>query len=257
MRKAVSVGIVAVLLGLLPVAGWAQERRVLLIVAHPDDESAFGEVLARHAARGDRVDVIIATDGKGGTRVTDVPAGDRLGALRREESRCAAKAIGLAPPEFLGIERLDTQIGTGRYFAEHKRLMAALKTRIDALAPDVILTFGPDGDTSHAEHVVIGAAVTALLLREGWVDRFPLYYLAWTPQQGRRFDLGYVADPYLNVRIAYSQEEEDKALGMMPCYATQYTAEEIAQDRADKLADTGNTLHFRRFTTARGMADGF
>lgn len=249
--------IVMLLLGSLPTDGWARERSVVVIVAHPDDESAFGEVLVRHAARGDRVHVLIATDGKGGTRVTEIPAGDRLGALRREESRCAARAIGIAPPVFLGIERLDTQIGTGRYFAEHARLMGLLKEHIERLQPDVILSFGPDGDSSHAEHIVIGAAVTALLLRENWVDRFPLYYLAWTPEQGRRSGLGFVADDYLNVRIAYTQAEEDRALAMMPCYTTQFTAAEIAQDRADKVSDTENALHFRRFAIARGLREDF
>lgn len=242
---------------LAPAMACAGGKTLLLVVAHPDDETAFGDVLVRHAAQGGRVHVLIATDGKGGTRVTDIPAGDRLGALRREESRCAAKAIGIAPPVFLGIERLDTQIGTGRYFAEHARLMGLLKEHIERLAPDLILSFGPDGDTSHAEHIVVGAAVTALLLREGWVDRYPLYYLAWTPQQGRRYGVGYVADDYLNVRIAYTQAQEDKALGMMPCYQTQFTAAEIAQDRAGKLADTENTLHFRRFTAVRGLRDDF
>lgn len=237
--------------------GRARGKTLLAVFPHPDDEAAIGEVLVRYAGLGYRVQVLLATDGKGGTRVTDVPAGDALGVLRREESRCAAKAIGIPPPIFLGIERLDTQIGTGKYFGEHKRLLSLLKAQVAALDPDLILTFGPDGDSSHAEHIVTGAAVTELLLRERWVEKYPLYYLAWTPQQGKQSGLGYVDAQYLNVRIAYTQDEEDKALAMMPCYATQFTPAEMAEDRASKRADTSNVVHFRRFVVAGGMRDGF
>lgn len=51
---------------------------------------------------------------------------------------------------------------------------ALLKEKIASINPDFILTFGPDGDTNHAEHIVTGAADTELLLRESWVDKYPL-----------------------------------------------------------------------------------
>lgn len=43
--------------------------------------------------------------------------------------------------------------------------------------PDVLLTFGPDGEYGHAKRIVTGAMVTELLLREGWVDKYPLFFL--------------------------------------------------------------------------------
>ena len=50
---------------------WSQNKKNLLaIFAHPDDESAIGEVLVKYAKLGHKVQVIIATDGKDGTRVT-------------------------------------------------------------------------------------------------------------------------------------------------------------------------------------------
>ena len=236
----------------------AQQRKTLLaIFPHPDDESAIGEVLVKYAELGYKVQLIIATDGKDGTRVTKVPAGEGLGNLRKDESRCATKKLGIEEPIFLGIDRLDTRIGVGKYFGEHKRLLQLLKERIPAIAPDFILTFGPDGDTSHAEHIVAGAAVTELMLREGWVEKYPLYYLSWTKEQGKLFELGYVDQRYLNVKIEYTQEEENKALEMMPCYVTQYTPEEIVEDRKKKLADKTNTIHFRRFSVKKGLRTRF
>lgn len=237
---------------------FAQKKKTLLaIFPHPDDESAIGEVLTKYAGLGYKVQVIIATDGKDGTRVTKIPAGEELGNLRKAESRCAAKKIGIEEPIFLGIERLDTKIGVGKYFAEHKKLLALLKEKIAAIDPEFIITFGPDGDTSHSEHIVTGAAATELLSREGWVKRYPLYYLSWTKEQGTKFELGWLDRQYFNVRIEYSQDQENKALEMMPCYGTQYTQEEIAKDRKEKLADNSNTAYFRRFSVAKGLRTRF
>ncbi len=243
---------------LWPVCGFAQAQKTLLaIFPHPDDESAVAEVLAKYAGLGYKVQLITATDGKDGTRVTKIPAGDVLGGLRKDESRCAAKKLGIEEPIFLGIDRLDTKNGVGKYFDSHKKLLELLKERILAIDPELIITFGPDGDTSHSEHIVTGAAVTELLLREGWVERYPLYYLAWTMEQGRLFDLGHVDGRYLNVKVEYTQDEENKGLEVMSCYVTQYTAEEIAEDRRKKIGDASNVTHFRRLAVATGMQDGF
>jgi LmbE family N-acetylglucosaminyl deacetylase len=234
-----------------------KQKTLLAIFPHPDDESAIAEVLVKYAALGYKVQLMITTDGKNGTRVTKIPAGDSLGNLRKDETRCACKKMGIAEPIFLGIERLDTKIGVGKYFEEHKKLLQLLKEQIPLINPEFILTFGPDGDTHHAEHIVTGAAVTELFLREGWVDKYPLYYVAWTKDQGKTLDLGYVNEQYFNVKIEYTQEEENKALEIMPCYVTQQTSEEINEDRQKKLNDQLNVIYFRRFHVRKGMQKGF
>lgn len=234
-----------------------KQKTLLAVFPHPDDETAVAEVLVKYATQGYKVQLMIATDGKDGTRVTTIPAGDSLGNLRKEETRCACKKMGIADPIFLGIDRLDTRIGVGKYFKEHKRLLDTLKKWIPAINPDVILSFGPDGDTHHAEHIVTGAAITELLLQEGWVEKYPLYYVAWTKEQGRLFNLGYVNEQYFNVKIDYTQEQENKALEIMPCYTTQYTTEELKEDREKKLKDNNHFLHFRRFVVKKEMEQDF
>ncbi len=235
------------------------KKTLLAVFPHPDDESALAEVLIKYVELGYNVQLIIATDGKDGTRVTKIPSGDSLGTIRKEETRCACKTMGIAEPIFLGIDRLDTKIGVGKYFAQHKKFLELLKEKIAIINPDFILTFGPDGDSHHAEHIVTGAAVTELLLREGWVEKYPLYYLAWSKDQASGFieELGYVNEQYFNVRIEYTQEQETKALAIMPCYATQYTPEELQEDRENKLKDKNHVLHFRRFVTSRGIQNEF
>lgn len=237
---------------------FAQNKKTLLaIFPHPDDETAVAEVLMKYVRSGYKVQLMIATDGKDGTRVTKIPSGDSLGNLRKEETRCACKIMGIPAPMFLGIERLDTKIGVGRYFREHKRFLDTLKVLIPVIRPDIIITFGPDGDTHHSEHIVTGATITELLLQEGWVEKYPLYYVAWTKELGMKADLGYVHEKYFNIKIEYSNEDELKALEAFKCYVTQFTEEEMKEDYDKKIKDTDNYLHFRRFVIAKGLKSDF
>lgn len=233
------------------------DKTMLAVFPHPDDETAIAEVLIKYKQLGYKVQLIIATDGKDGTRVTKIPAGDSLGNLRKDETRCACKMMGINEPIFLGIDRLDTRIGTGKFFGEYKKFLIRLKEQIIRIDPDFIITFGPDGDTHHSEHTVCGGGVTELLLAEGWVEKYPLYYVAWTKAQGEEFDLGYVNDQYFNVKVNYTQEQENKALAIMPCYVTQYLPAELAEDRRKKLEDSSNTIHFRQLAVTKGLKQNF
>jgi LmbE family N-acetylglucosaminyl deacetylase len=237
---------------------FAQNNKTLLAVfPHPDDDAAIAEVLIKYARQGYIVQLIIATDGKYGTRVTKIPEGDSLGSARKEETRCACKIMGIPAPIFLGIDRLDTKIGVRNYFNEHKKLLDTLKMLIPIIQPDVIITFGPDGDSHHSEHIVTGATVTELLLQEGWVEKYPLYYIAWTKEMGEMADLGYVHEKYFNIKIDYSNDDELKGLEAMKCYITQFTAEEIKEDYDKKVKDPNNYIHFRRFVVQKGLKNDF
>jgi N-acetylglucosamine malate deacetylase 2 len=233
------------------------KRTILFVGAHPDDETAISEVLHKYARLGNKVFIIIATDGKDGTRVTKIPAGDSLGTLRKAESVCGCKTLGIEPPIFLGIERLDTKIGTGKYFIEHQRFMDSLKVKIPLLDPDIIITAGPDGDTHHSEHIVAGATVTELLLAEGWVEKYPLYHFAWQKGVESVEDGGYVDKQYYNVKVSFTTEDEKKAIEAMNCYVTQYTPEEIKEETANKLKDASNAIYFRRFVVKKGLKNDF
>ncbi len=248
------------LLLLTACAGFSQAnppKTILFIGAHPDDETAVADVLVRYSRLGNKVYVMIATDGKDGTRVTKIPAGDSLGNLRKLETICACERMGVEPPVFLSIERLDTKIGVRNYFNAHKKLLLLLKEKLSLIKPDIIITFGPDGDTHHSEHIVIGASITELLLMEGWVDQYPLYYLAWTKELGESGDLGWVDKQYYNVRVDYTDADELKALEAFKCYVTQYTPEEMGEDAESKIKNKENSSYFRRFVTSKGLKTDF
>jgi LmbE family N-acetylglucosaminyl deacetylase len=226
-------------------------------VPHPDDETAVDSVLAKYARLGNKVVIIIATDGKYGTRVTKIPEGDVLGQLRQKESICGTEKLGILSPIFFSIDRLDTRNGVRPYFNNHKRLRDLLKEKITELNPDAIITFGPDGDTHHSEHIVVGAAVTEILLREGWADKFPLYYMAFSKLPDDTEELGYVHEQYFNVKVNYSQEDEDKAVAAYKCYETQFTSEEMQTEINRRIKDKSNAAYFRRFYVKKGMQKDF
>lgn len=233
-----------------PVAAQGREeaRTVLAVVAHPDDENMMGDVLAKLARQGHKVQVIIATDGKTGTRVTSVPAGDVLGALRRRESECACDRLRIPRPIFLAIDALDTRNGVRAYLDGRKELLAALERHLASIEPDALITFGPDGEYGHPEHIVVGAAVTELLLKHGLVDKYPLYFFASTREQvSDDPDLSYVDNRYLDLRVQYTDEDEQKSLDAARCYVTQSTPAEIDDAARRKVEDRENTTYFRKF----------
>ena len=75
---------------------------VVFFHAHPDDEAIFtGGTIARLAAAGHRVVLIVATRGEQGARTSSAGADEDLARQREEETRRAADLLGLARVEFL------------------------------------------------------------------------------------------------------------------------------------------------------------
>lgn len=140
---------------------------VLAVWAHPDDESLLaGGLLAEVTRRGGRVVTVCATAGEHGTDdpVVDPPVA--LAARRVTELDAALAALGAEPAIHLGYED-----GGCCLVSEH--LAAHLIGRVlDRVAPDVILTFGPDGVTGHPDHLAVGRWVRRAVADRG--DRIPL-----------------------------------------------------------------------------------
>lgn len=238
--------------------GQTNKKTILGIFPHPDDENMIGQVLAKYARLGHDVYIIIATDGKDGTRVTNIPAGDSLGTLRQMETICACESLGINPPIYLHIHRLDTKFGVRPYLNGRKIFMEALKKHIQYFKPDVLLTFGPDGEYGHSEHIVTGAMVTELLLREGWVEKYPIYFPVDVEEDVMEDDeLGYVDKQYLNLKITYTDEDEQKMINAAKCYNTQFTAQEIQVLMEEVTKDKSNRKYFRKFNVTKEMKIDF
>ncbi|MFJ9368814.1 PIG-L deacetylase family protein [Nocardia sp. NPDC101769] len=147
--------------------------------AHPDDESFLtAGTMARLAAEGHRVVLVVATDGEAG--LADVPAGAELGARRRRETLASATALGCARVEFLGYRDSGSDGAVANSFSTTPVEQAA--ERIAALLveerADLVTSYDPAGGYGHPDHVQlhhVGALAAQIagtpLLLEATVDR--------------------------------------------------------------------------------------
>ena len=129
---------------------------ILLILAHPDDESFFAAGLARrHVERGAKVALVTATRGDAG-QVGDPPLCDRdaLPALREAELREAADILGISEVHLLDYQ--DTRLAEAPIDQIRCELVALIRRH----RPHVVITFDPNGQNGHADHVAISRFTT-------------------------------------------------------------------------------------------------
>ncbi|MFD3872928.1 N-acetyl-1-D-myo-inositol-2-amino-2-deoxy-alpha-D-glucopyranoside deacetylase [Streptomyces sp. NPDC058623] len=145
-------------------------RRLLLVHAHPDDESINnGVTMAKYAAEGAHVALVTCTLGEEGEVIPPELAHltadreDALGPFRVGELAAAMKELGVADHRFLG--------GPGR-FRDSGMMGAPQNTRpgafwsadpdeaagylvevIRELRPQVLVTYDPDGGYGHPDHI--------------------------------------------------------------------------------------------------------
>jgi N-acetyl-1-D-myo-inositol-2-amino-2-deoxy-alpha-D-glucopyranoside deacetylase len=152
-----------------PVSGLGDSRRLLLVHAHPDDESiGTGATIARYAAEGAQVTLVTCTRGELGEVIPAELAylamdGDRLGRYRITELAAACAALGIRDHRFLG--------GPGRWRdsgmmglpanddpdcfwqADVPAAAAELATVIREVRPQVLVTYDQNGFYGHPDHI--------------------------------------------------------------------------------------------------------
>ncbi len=152
--------------------------RVLVFVAHPDDETILtGGALALLAQAGAEVHYLCATRGEGG-EVGEPPLCSQaeLGGVRENEMRCAVQALDGKRVCFL--DYLDPVIGENDalypYSKDLDEVAAKVIAHIQNIQPDVIVTHGSSGEYGHPAHVLTHRA--ALKAVQMLVDEHPLLY---------------------------------------------------------------------------------
>ncbi len=142
-------------------------RRLLLVHAHPDDESiGTGATMAKYAAEGARVTLVTCTLGELGEIIPPSLAHlseDRLGEYRIGELAAACAALGVADHRFLGGPgrwRDSGMMGTEanddpRCFwrADVDQAARALLEVIREVRPQVLVTYDANGFYGHPDHI--------------------------------------------------------------------------------------------------------
>jgi N-acetyl-1-D-myo-inositol-2-amino-2-deoxy-alpha-D-glucopyranoside deacetylase len=148
----------------------APDRRLLLVHAHPDDESIYtGATMAKYAAEGARVTLVTCTLGELGEVIPASLAHlgaekeDGLGEYRIGELAAACAALGVTDHRFLGGPgrwRDSGMMGTEgnddpRCFwrADVDQAAGALLDVIAEVRPQVLATYDAQGAYGHPDHI--------------------------------------------------------------------------------------------------------
>jgi LmbE family N-acetylglucosaminyl deacetylase len=135
---------------------------LLAFHAHPDDEALLtAGTMARAAAQGHRVILVVATDGNEGLASSTFVADGRLGERRLDELRESARALGVARVEHLGYAdsglgpaTLPDPPGQTRFVrSETEQAAALLAAILLEESVDVLLTYDANGGYGHRDHV--------------------------------------------------------------------------------------------------------
>lgn len=135
---------------------------LLLVHAHPDDESIFGGgAILRAHEQGKRVVLVTCTGGEAGEihNMDEAASRPRLKEIREQELRRATEILGVDRLVLLGY-RDSGMAGTGDNEnpasfnqAPIEQAAARLAAVMDEESPDVVVTYGPDGVYGHPDHV--------------------------------------------------------------------------------------------------------
>jgi LmbE family N-acetylglucosaminyl deacetylase len=134
---------------------------LLAVFAHPDDESmGMGGTLAKYSAEGVETTLVCASRGERGWSGPEElnPGLKILGQTRTNELEHAAKALGIKNLYFLDYTDGDVDK------ADHAEATGRIVTHIRRIKPQVVVTFPPDGNYGHPDHIAIGQFTSAAVV---------------------------------------------------------------------------------------------
>ncbi len=149
------------------------DLRLLAVFPHPDDESlGMGPTLAKYAAEGVETYLICATRGERGWFGPEEqnPGLRVLGQLREKELRCAAERLGLREVHFLDV--IDGDVDQ----AKPREIIPKIAAHIRRIQPQVVVTFSPDGNYGHPDHIALSQFTGAAILEAADAHRVSKFY---------------------------------------------------------------------------------
>jgi LmbE family N-acetylglucosaminyl deacetylase len=213
--------------------------RLAGVFAHPDDDVyTIGGTLLLHP--GTELTLVFATSGGAGP-ISDPELATRatLADVREREQRASLDVLGYSNARVHWLRHPDYYLPD----VDGEQLAVEIAEILDRARPHVVVTFGPDGLTSHHDHVRVGEATTAAFHRlRGDANRdgafSHLYYIALARsdvdrfydaagsnsfaygKEGRLFDITGVPDESIAVRVDTRSVQDRKLEGML-CHRTQ------------------------------------
>ena len=202
---------------------------LLLVLAHPDDESmGTGGLILRHTRPGVEVHLICCTRGEKGW--AGKPSGARkedLPGIRAAELESAAAALALS-----SVELWDYPDG-GAARWDQDEITEKVRAYAERLHPAAVVTWGADGGYGHPDHIEIGRCTDAAVADIDESVRPALYHLAVDAQlavfyrEALRLNgqtggaLPVVVSERVDVVLELSPEEVQMKLRAIDCHQSQ------------------------------------
>ncbi len=251
--------------------------KLMAVLAHPDDESlGNGGMLAKYAAEGIEIHLVVATRGERGWpgNESEYPGLETLGKMREVEVRAAAGVLGLHSVHFLDYLDGDLDI------VPPAQVIAKIVGHLRRVKPDVVVTFGPYGGYGHPDHIAICQFATAAIVEAAdphslyCQDLAPhsvskLYYMAETEEvfavyQSVFGDLvmqidgvkrGIVSWPTWSVTTRIDTWNHWRTVARaISCHRTQVPAYHVLEDLSQEQRKTlwGTQSYYRVFSRVNG-----
>ncbi|MGI9549900.1 MAG: PIG-L deacetylase family protein [Aurantibacter sp.] len=223
---------------------------IMAIFAHPDDEMTVAPILSKYVNEGVKVYLVVCTDGRLGINdFTDHKAGEGLVAIRKKEMKCASEKLGVELIHLDYHDQLRAAEGYDGHVPHARELILELERIVTDKKPDVLISWGPDGGSTHRDHRLVGASVTQVFLSKPWAKPKNLYYVG-TPShlidEPERKILAGIDSTYLNVGIKYSKKDAEKAMESLKCHKSQISPD-LLKWREESSKKSGSVIYFRQF----------
>ena len=198
--------------------------QVLVVVAHPDDETMLaGGTLAMIAKAGAQVHILSATRGEGGDiGRPPICTREEVGIVREEEMKCAVNALGGASLQFM--DYIDPLVGENNelyaFAGEQGEVAGKIIKAIQANHIDVVITHGSNGEYGHAGHLKVHACVLLAVMSLPEKERPLLYSMQGSFAGHPKVRVMNQDDPAHIVLDIKSVEHEK--LAAITCHKTQH-----------------------------------
>jgi LmbE family N-acetylglucosaminyl deacetylase len=197
-----------------PVEEWTG-KTILLVGAHPDDDSMSQGTLAMLKANGNDVWVVLLTTGNVGTQDPDMTRWE-LAKIRRQEELAALADVGIPEDRYINLGYDDGLLE----FQDEKEVVEKIVRLIRKIRPDVLFSFDPGptyrrwhkSDHRAASYLTADATRVAMwrLLFEGQIiheglkeHRIPEFMFYDSPEPNTWVDISDYAEAKARARTRY------------------------------------------------------